>query len=119
MKLAVDRLSSEGHAVAACAVLMPNPMPAWNLEQIRAVHIRWHQAEGVLFPDAIARAAEACGVNLVEVPEKSLGQCVDDAMGAAASAVTKRVDALARTLGPPWGKDQKTAALAAIVALRR
>jgi hypothetical protein len=32
-------------------------LKAWSVDQILAVHVRMHQAEGVLFPDAIARAA--------------------------------------------------------------
>ena len=103
MKAAIERSRGAGHQVAGCAVLVPNPMPAWSTEQIRAVHFRMHKAEGVLFPDALVRAAAACGLTPVAVPEKQL----DESM----------LKALKRPIGPPWGKDQKTAALAALVAL--
>ena len=81
-------------------------MPAWTVEQIRSVHIRMHKAEGVLFPAALSAAATACGLNLVTIPEKELPATFDDAIAR-----------LGKSVGPPWGKDQKTAALAAMMAL--
>lgn len=107
MRRALDTLEGQGHAVVACAILMPNPMPPWSVEEIRAVHIRMHQAEGILFPEALAKAAESCGLRFVPVNEKSL-DAADEA----------RLNALAKMLGPPWGKDQKNAARAAMIALR-
>ena len=79
-------------------------MPDWTIEQILSVHMRMHKAEGVLFPAALVAAAEACGLNVVAIPEKEL--TLDDA-----------VVALGKSVGPPWGKDQKSAALAAMIVL--
>jgi hypothetical protein len=59
-----------------------------------------HKAEGVLFRDALARAAETCGLRLATVPEKQLASHGD---------VVKAVAAMGKTVGPPWGKDQKDA----------
>jgi hypothetical protein len=101
--MAADRLRSAGHEVAACAVLMPNPMPEWTTEQIRAVHFRMHQAEGVLFPEALVVGAKACGLRLAAVREKALDM--------APLASIRKPD------GAPWGKDQKAAAVAAALAL--
>src|SRR5438094_453817 len=36
LKLALDRARESGHDVAACAVLVPNAMPDWSVEQILA-----------------------------------------------------------------------------------
>ena len=98
------------HDIVACAVLMPNPMPDWTTDDILAVHFRMHKAEGVLFPETLARAAQACGLRLVRVPEKTL---VPDAK---ALAVIAR---LGKSAGAPWGKDQKSATLAAMQVLAR
>jgi hypothetical protein len=116
-RAALARAREAGHDVVTCALLAPAPMPAWSVEEILAVHFRMHKAEGVLFPDALVRAAEACGAKAVAIPEKTLGAHAKKALGAAAPRVTRTVEALGRSLGPPWGKDQKGAALAALVAL--
>jgi hypothetical protein len=118
MRAAVERAEADGHAIAGCAVLMGSPMPAWSVDQILAVHFRMHRAEGVLFREALASAATECGLRLVPVPEKEVGAHAVRALGSPAGALDKQVAALGRTAGPPWGKDQKDAALAALIALR-
>lgn len=110
MRGSVDRAREAGHEVAACAVLMGEPMPDWSVDEILAVHFRMHKAEGVLFREALARAADECGLRLVTIPEKGL----NDHAGRGHVAT---IAALGKTVGPPWGKDQKEAALAALIAL--
>ena len=116
---AVTRIEREGHIIDGCAVLMGQPMPDWSVDDILAVHFRMHKAEGVLFRDALARAAKACGQRLVEIPEKTLQDHARQALGAPPAALAKRIATLGKTAGPPWGKDQKDAALAAMIALGR
>jgi hypothetical protein len=70
IRAAVKRAREAKHEIVACAVLVADPMPRWNVEEILAVHFRMHQAEGVLFRDALARATDACGLRLVAIPEK-------------------------------------------------
>jgi hypothetical protein len=109
MRASVKQEQERGHDVAACAVLVIDPMPDWSVEEILAVHFRMHKAEGCLFRDALARATEACGVKLVAIPEKVLAKQVE---------LAKKIAALGKSVGPPWGKDQKDGALAAMVALQ-
>jgi hypothetical protein len=119
LKAAVERAAEAGHRPAAGAVLVGAPLPAWSVEAIAAVHVRMHQAEGALFRDALARAVEACGLPLVTIPEKGLGTHAPEALGASPEALDRALRALGRAAGPPWGRDQKDAALAAWLALRR
>src|ERR1700687_4765420 len=105
LRAAVTNLGE--HDVVACAVLTPNPMPDWTTDEILAVHFRMHKAEGVLFPSALARAATACGLKLLAVPENEMDQ-----------RLISQVTALGKSVGAPWARDQKNAALAAITALR-
>jgi hypothetical protein len=107
MRDVVARLRDGQHDVVACAVLTPDPMPKWSTEDILAVHFRMHKAEGVLFPEALCRAAEACGLELVAVPEKQLD----------IERFSKTVAVLGKSVGAPWGKDQKIASVAAMIAL--
>jgi hypothetical protein len=118
LRAQVKRSQQSGHSVVACAVLIPEPMPDWSVDQILAVHLRMHKAEGVLFPDALARGAESCGLSLLTIREKQLGEQAQKALGITASQVERAAAALGRSLGPPWGKDQKIAALAALIALQ-
>jgi len=118
LRAAVKRAREAKHEIVACAVLVAEPMPDWSVEEILAVHFRMHQAEGVLFRDALARAAEACGLRLVAIPEKLLTEQAERAMATSASALMKRIATLGKSAGPPWGRDQKDAALAAMIALR-
>jgi hypothetical protein len=118
MKLAVKRLREQQHEIVACAVLVANPMPDWSAEEILAVHFRMHKAEGVLFPDALARATDECGLTLIAIPEKLLDEQVEEKLATPLGEVMKEVMTIGKRVGAPWGKDQKNAALAAIVALR-
>jgi len=117
MRAAVKREQERENEVTACAVLVANPMPDWSIQEILAVHFRMHKAEGVLFRDALVRATEACGLRLVAISEKLLTKHAERALRTPASDLVKEIAALGKPVGPPWGKDQKDAALAALVAL--
>ena len=118
MRAAVKRERERNHEVTGCAVLVANPMPDWSVDEILAVHFRMHKAEGVLFREALVGAANACGLRLVAIPEKLLTKHAERALGIPASGLVKKIAALGKSVGPPWGKDQKDAALAALVALQ-
>jgi hypothetical protein len=118
MRTAVKRAREAGHEVAACAVLVVDPMPDWTIDEILAVHFRMHKAEGVLFRDAVARAATACSLRLLGIPEKQLDEHAERARATAVNSLRKTIALLGKSVGPPWGKDQKDASLAAMIALR-
>lgn len=118
LKAALKREHARGNEVVACAVLVGNSMPDWTVEQILAVHFRMHQAEGVLFRDALIAATKASAVKLVTLPEKTLLQEAEKSLRTPASDLLKTVTALGKSAGSPWGKDQKDAALAALVAFK-
>jgi hypothetical protein len=117
MRTAVKRTREAGHEVAACAVLVVDSMPDWTVDEIRAVHFRMHKAEGVLFRDALARAASECGLKLLRIPEKQLEERAERALAMPGTTLRKTMASLGKSAGPPWGKDQKDAALAAMIAL--
>jgi len=118
MRAAVKREKDRKNEVVACAVLTGNAMPDWSVEEILSVHFRMHKAEGVLFRDVLARAAETCGLKLLAIPEKQLVKHAEKALGIKASTLVSKVAALGKLVGSPWGKDQKDAALGAMVALQ-
>src|SRR5205823_10754275 len=114
MRVAVKRERQRGHDVTACAVLVGNPMPDWSVDQILAVHFRMHQAEGVLFRDVLVRAAGTCELRLIEVPEKLVMKHAEKVLASSATRLTKKIAMLGKSVGAPWGKDQKDAAVAAM-----
>jgi hypothetical protein len=118
MRTAVERARDAGHEVAACAVLVVDPMPDWTVDEILAVHFRMHKAEGVLFRDALARAAGTCGLRFLGVPEKKLEEEAERALAVPVNSLRKAIASLGKRVGPPWGRDQKDAALAAMIALQ-
>ena len=117
MRAVLRRERERNNEIAACAVLVGNPMPDWSVEQILAVHFRMHQAEGVLFRDALIDAARKCSLNVIELPEKTLLDHAEKTLQTSAANLSKTISALGKLAGPPWGKDQKDAALAAMLAL--
>ena len=118
MRSAVKRTRASGFEIRGCGLLVGAPMPNWSVAEILAVHFRMHKAEGVLFREVLADAAAACDVKLVAIPEKLLLEHAEAALSTTASNLLQQIAALGKSAGPPWGKDQKDAALAAMIALR-
>ena len=117
MRRVVKRTRERGFEVNACGLLVGRAMPEWSVDEILAVHFRMHKAEGVLFRDVLAAAAKACDLKVVAVPEKSLVADAEAALETSASKSSEQIAALGNAVGAPWGKDQKDAVLAAMIAL--
>ena len=115
---AAAALAAAGHEIGACAVLVGPGMPAWSTAEIVAVHVRMHQAEGELFRQVLVSGVQACGFTLVELPEKTVLDAASARLGVTRAELDNRVTSLGKTVGAPWGKDQKEAAAAALVALQ-
>ena len=119
MQKAVKRAREGGFEVRACGLLVGNPMPNWSVDEILAVHFRMHKAEGVLFREVLAQATKSCDLKLVTIPEKRLLEHAEAALAITPSSLSTKIAMLGKSVGAPWGKDQKDAALAALIALRR
>ncbi len=117
MKAAIERESERKNEVIACGVLVGSPMPDWTVAEILAVHFRMHKAEGVLFREALIQAAKDCKLKAIEVPEKEIMAHAERRLKTSASDLSQKLAAMGKAAGAPWGKDQKDAALAAMVAL--
>ena len=118
MRAALKREADRKNEVKACAVLMGSPMPDWSVDEILAVHFRMHKAEGVLFRDALIHAAKECKIKAFEIPEKELSSHAEHELKIPANKFTAQITELGKAAGPPWGKDQKEAALAAMIVLQ-
>ena len=115
---AARRLARAGHDVVGCAALVGPPLPDWSTAEIIAVHVRMHQAEGVLFREVLVAGAKACQLALTTLPEKTALDAAAMALGVTRAQLDAKIAALGKQAGAPWGRDQKEAAAAALVALK-
>ena len=118
LREAAASCTRSGHAVRGCAVLVGTGMPTWTTDEILAVHVRMHQAEGELFRNVLVDAARAEGTPLTTLPEKTALDAAALRLGMTRSQLDARLAALGKQAGSPWGKDQKEAAAAAWVVLQ-
>lgn len=103
----------------AAAILLSSARPLPDLQAILASHALIHTAEGEFFRQAFRSAFNKLQIPVTGIRANDLNDCAVQAFGKAAPAIQKRIDGMGRTLGPPWTKDEKTAALAAAIALNR
>jgi hypothetical protein len=113
----VGELRDRQYLVVGCAVLLASGRPLPPLSKILASHALIHAAEGEFFREAFSKACEGLDLSVTGFRERNLDECVQTAFGKAATRMRQQVSSLGRSLGPPWTKDQKTAALAALVVL--
>jgi len=111
-------LRSNGKHVESAGVPGGNARSAASLAQILAAHSRIHAAEGAFYRDVLATACERAGLHVKRTPERDLWEAASTAVGSGAEGLRDRIVEMGKQLGPPWGEDQKLAALAAFVALK-
>jgi hypothetical protein len=110
-------LENGGRVPVGCGLCLASGRALPGLEAILASHPLVHTAEGELFRDAIAHAAQAAGLPVAGVREKEIWDRAAAALALPAGEIRRRADEMGRPLGPPWTQDQKLAALAAWLAL--
>jgi hypothetical protein len=110
-------LRGRGFTVMASSILLSSARPLPDLEEILASHPLIHTAEGEFFRQAFRGAFERLKIPVTGIRTCDLDDRAREAFGEAAPEVHKRIDAMGRSLGAPWTKDEKTAALAAAIVL--
>jgi len=114
---AARRCADAGHELCGCAVLVGAGMPDWTTDEILAVHVRMHKAEGELFRRVLVNGAEACGIELTTLPVKTAIDAAAAMLGVTRTQLDMQLATLGKSAGPPWGAHQKEAAAAALVVL--
>lgn len=113
----VRELDGRGYRIIGSAVLLASGRPLPSLEKILAAHPLVHTAEGDFFRNAVSRACERLKIPVTAIRERELAERARMAFGNAASQVQRSISTLGSSIGPPWTKDHKTAALAAAMIL--
>jgi len=111
--------TDEGAVVRSCAVVVGTFPEGARLESILASHALAHAAEGRLYQGGLLQGAESRGLDAIAIPKRSIWEQGEAALGVAQDELRHWIDELRREVGPPWGQDQKLAALAAWIALAR
>jgi hypothetical protein len=118
---ALTRLSAElrdrGLMLSGATILLSSARPLPDLEEILSSHALIHTAEGEFFRQAFRGALERLEIPVTGIRAHDLDDCAKEAFGKFAPEVHKRIDGMGHSLGPPWTKDEKTAALAAAIVL--
>jgi hypothetical protein len=115
----VRELEARHCRVVGSALLLASGRPLPPLANILASHPLIHTAEGEFFRHAVRQACEHFNVAVTPVPERDLAERAKASFGNAASRVQSRIASLGGSIGPPWTKDHKSAALAASLILAR
>ena len=74
-------------------------------------------AEGLAVREALRFAIRQCGIDAVELDEKSLPEVAAETLRISTEEIDARLKMLGMTAGKPWRKEQKLACLAAWVAI--
>ena len=111
-------VGAHGYTLVASGIVLGGGKPGVTLPQALSTHAAMHGAEGWLFREALIQASQNSDLGAVGVPERELPARAAEAVGTSEGEVSALVQQLGRDYGPPWGRDQKAATKAALVALR-
>ena len=112
-------LEGRRYRIVGCALLLASGRPLPSLPQILASHALIHTAEGDFFRNAVRIACERQKISVTGTRERELDDQAKTAFRNATSRVQRKIASLGKSIGPPWTKDHKTAALAAAMILAR
>ncbi len=113
----VRELGAREYRIVGAAVLLASGRPLPPLAKILTAHPLIHTAEGGFFRGTVSKACERLKIPVTAIRERELDEQANEAFGNTASQVQRRISTLGISIGPPWTKDHKTAALAAAITL--
>ncbi len=115
----IAAIERQGYRVRRAAVLANRARVLPALEAILASHPLLHTAEGELFRTALGSACGHHGLIVARVPERDVSEHAARCLTIAPARLLKQVEAIRRSVGPPWTADHKAAFLAAWSVLAR
>jgi hypothetical protein len=89
-----------------------------SLSSILSSHALIHAADGNHFRNALSTAAELLRIQVCRIPARALHDQALDRLRLPQKMVLDTVNDLGSQVGPPWGADQKQAALLAWILLK-
>jgi hypothetical protein len=113
----VRELEGRRYRVVGASVLLASGRPLPPVAKTLASHPLIHTAEGEFFRHAARRGCEDLQIPVTAIRERELDKQAEAAFGNEASRVWAGIASMGSSIGPPWTKDHKTAALAAALIL--
>lgn len=102
LRALVDELAKAGVTVSRAGVIARDYRLPHTLAATLRSHPACHGAEGQMTRDALLAACDAVGLEVFATPLEP---------------IEARIDAVGKLIGPPWRKEQKLAATAALRAI--
>jgi hypothetical protein len=110
-------LNGRDYQIVGSAVLLASGRPLPVLTKILVSHPLIHTAEGELFRNSIKNACEHLKIPVETIRERELEGRVKTTFGNSASRLQREIATAGSSIGPPWTKDHKASALAALLVL--
>jgi hypothetical protein len=114
---ALDHLRTLKITAKAAGIATASKPGPTDLAAVLRSHPMIHTAEAALFQRALASACEKCGLAVTSAREREIWARAAKTSGAKEALLRKRVEDLRKSVGAPWGSDQKTATAYAVLAL--
>jgi hypothetical protein len=117
IRIIIDSMLDRNCRVVACGIVLASGRPLPGLSAVLGSHSLIHTAEGELFREALRRASGHFNLPVIGVPQRDLYARAAMALSMEPDALGRRIKELGKLIGPPWGQDEKSAALVAWLAL--
>jgi hypothetical protein len=117
VQAATADLAGRGYRLTAVGVLESSGAKGRSLASILASHALIHTADGDHFRQAIVAAAQRTGLDVSRVRARDLEAQAEARLRRPVARLRAAVNELGLQVGPPWGADQKMAALLAWLLL--
>jgi hypothetical protein len=108
-----EQLKERGIIIKSVGIVDSSSRKQVSLPAILASHALIHAADGDHFRNALFVAAEQCRLRVCRIPAKVLEAHAGKSLGLPPKRMLEIVNKLGLGKGPPWGADQKKAALLA------
>jgi hypothetical protein len=119
LRAQLEELKGRHISVKSVGILDSSSRKQVPLQSILASHALIHAADGDHFRNALLVAAEQCRLSVRRIPVKGLEAHAGKCLSMPLNRILDRVNKLGRGQGPPWGADQKKAALLAWTLLKQ
>jgi hypothetical protein len=117
IKEVVRELEGRHYRIVGAAVLLASGRTLPPVVKVLASHPLIHTAEGEFFRHAARRGCEDLQIPVTAIRERELDKQAVATFGKDASRVRANIAIMGKSIGAPWTKDHKTAALAAALIL--
>lgn len=117
LEASLEAAREAGEEVSRVAVVGSTRAVPGRLEDVVRSHAIIHAAEGAFYTRLVVTAAEERGLSAEAVSSKDLDRRAMTAFGLGGKALRARLGAVGKQVGPRWTVDEKSAALAAWLAL--